>query len=321
MNDDREYFAAFDVGGTKTEAVITDIKGHIVAYATDIGGNPLEMGMDFCVDHYSKILGRLFGSAGIGRAKTIYGSVACKEYFGEELPERLGKAFPNTDKMRIEGDGPCLISAMLGHKDGACMICGTGSSLYFRIGDDYFHIGGWGHLIDSCGSGYVLGRLAIQAAVRAHDDRGEQTVLCYLLEEKCGRPIWDNFIEIYKQGRPYIASFADTVFRARDLGDAAAVRIFNHCADELAELAYSAYRKMGKPFDLVLNGGIFAHFPEYAEAVKSGCPKQLNIIRSDAPPIYGCAVEALYDYGVICDPFFKNNFMKDYYGLTDAKKS
>ena len=43
MNDNREYFAAFDVGGTKTEAVITDIKGHIVAYATDIGGNPLEM--------------------------------------------------------------------------------------------------------------------------------------------------------------------------------------------------------------------------------------------------------------------------------------
>ena len=72
---------------------------------------------------------------------------------------------------------------MLGHVDGASMICGTGSSLYFRKGDSYSYTGGWGYLIDSCGSGYVLGRYAIQAAVRAHDGRAEPTILCELLEK------------------------------------------------------------------------------------------------------------------------------------------
>lgn len=309
------YLSGFDVGGTKIDAVLFTPNGHVVARVSDIGGNPLELGFDVAASLYLDALKKLYTYAEDGRVAALYGSVAATEYFGDDLQNFLAEQF-DVDKVRIEGDGPCMISGMLGHRDGAALVCGTGSSLYFRNGETYSHIGGWGHLIDSCGSGYVLGRFAIQAALRSYDGRYRSTVLCDLLEEKCGKPIWENMIEVYNGGRRYIASFAETLFKARNLGDAEAVKIFNSCAADLSDLVNTAFRMMQKPFDLVFNGGIFTHFPEYAEAVKAGCPRDVNVIFSDTPPIYGCAVEALHDIGIDdLDKEYKANFMREYNAL------
>lgn len=304
--------AAFDVGGSKTDAVLFHPGGKILAHVRGAGGNPLERGLENAVDHYAAILTELF-RRGTGDETTpidtLYGAVAAKEYFGSGLENLLAIKLPRVRHIRIEGDGCALISGMLGHRDGACMICGTGSSVYIRQGDDYCHLGGWGHLIDTCGSGYMLGRLAIRAACRAYDGRGEQTLLCQLLEEQCGQPIWDHFVELYRGERPYIATFAHTVFEARARGDRVACEIFDEGARDLAEIAHAAARRLGKPFDLVLNGGIFASFPEYAEAVGALCPETAHIIYSDVPPIYGGAVEAMYDTGLTCDAVFRTAFL------------
>lgn len=307
----RHLIAAFDVGGSKTDSVLFYESGEIIAHVRGAGGNPLERGLENAADHYAAILDELF-CMGTGDSTTpidaLYGAVAAKEYFGSGLEDILTQKLPRVRRIRVEGDGCALISGMLGHRDGACMICGTGSSVYIRQGDDYCHIGGWGHLIDTCGSGYMLGRMAIRAACRAYDGRGEQTVLCELLEKQCGEPIWEHFIEIYRGERPYIATFAHTVFEARAMGDPVACAIFDEGARDLAEIAHAAARRLGKPFDLVLNGGIFASFPEYAKAVGAYCPAEAHIIYSDVPPIYGGAVEAMYELGLSCDERFRNTF-------------
>lgn len=304
--------AAFDVGGSKTDSVLFNERGEILARVKGAGGNPLERGIDNAAAHYAAILNELFVK-GTGDEVTpidaLYGAVAAKEYFGSGLEDRLTALLPRVRRIRVEGDGCALISGMLGHRDGACMICGTGSSVYIRQGDEYSHIGGWGHLIDTCGSGYMLGRLAIRAACRAYDGRGEQTVLCELLEKQCGEPVWEHFIELYRGERPYIATFAHTVFEARAMGDPIACAIFDEGARDLAEIAHAAARRLGKPFDLVLNGGIFAAFPEYARAVGALCPPQVNIVYSDVPPIYGGAVEAMYEIGLDCSDDFRDRFL------------
>ena len=304
--------AAFDVGGSKTDAVLFRESGEIIAHVRGTGGNPLERGLENAANHYAAILNELF-QKGTGDTATpidvLYGAVAAKEYFGSGLEDLLTARLPRVRSIRVEGDGCALISGMLGHRDGACMICGTGSSVYIRQGDDYCHIGGWGHLIDTCGSGYMLGRLALRAACRAYDGRGEQTLLCELLEKQCGEPIWEHFVEIYRGERPYIATFAHTVFEARAMGDPVACAIFDEGARDLAEIAHAAARRLGKPFDLVLNGGIFASFPEYAQAVGAYCPAEAHIIYSDVPPIYGGTVEAMYELGLTCDDHFRTTFL------------
>lgn len=309
--DHKYTFAAFDVGGTKTDAVLFDEHGNILNHIIDPGGAPIDVGVARSAEIYSSTLERLM-SVSDGCADVFYGGIAGSNYCHGEVERLMRERFPQIGKMRIESDGPCLISGMSGHIDGASMICGTGSSLCVRHGDSYHHVGGWGHLIDSCGSGYVLARCALQRVLRAHDGRLSATLMSELVEQRLGAPAWDSIDSLYAGGRPYIASLASVVFEARRMGDAAAAEIFEYGARELAELAFTAYRELKKPFDLVLNGGIFTHFPEYTNAVIALCPGEANVFMSDVPPVYGCAVEALWDAGLEPDAEFKRRFLDGY---------
>ena len=120
-----------------------------------------------------------------------------------------------------------VISSVLGHRDGCGLVAGTGSSLFVRAGNKgCIHIGGWGYLIDTGGSGYDLGRDAIYMALRSVDGRGRKTVLNHLLEKELGCRVEDAISGIYAGGRPYIASLAHNVFEGRRMGDSVCGEIF-----------------------------------------------------------------------------------------------
>ncbi len=308
---DVKHMALIDVGGTKTDAVMLSSDGCIISHVIGKGGIPFDHGLDITKENITSAIRSLMSDTGI-IPDALYASVATAEYYEDELYSAITEALP-IKKIRIEGDGPCLISGMLGHTDGCAMICGTGSSLYMRTGDDYCHIGGGGQLVDSCGSGFRLGSAAFRAALRATDGSSYKTVLCELLTERNGgvRP-WEDQETVYRKGRAYIASFADCVFKARDMGDVVARRIFSECASDLADVVWGAYKKLGTPFKLVLNGGIMRNYPEYAKAIIALSPKEVTFIMSDVPPVYGCAVEAMHDLSRPVDKSFKSNFLRTY---------
>ena len=77
---------------------------------------------------------------------------------------------------------------------------------------------------------------------------------------------------------------------------------------------WAAYRELEGPYDLILNGGIFRNFPEYAQAVKALAPTTVNVIFSDVPPVYGSAVEAMHDLGLACTDSFREKFLSSYHG-------
>lgn len=305
-----DYLIALDVGGTKTDGVLFTPDGTVVRHVITPGANPLDLGLDEAIRRYLQAIRALL-SDDIPRVRALYGGVAAAMYLGDKLPDLLRPQVP-ADTLRIEGDGPALISTMLGHKDGASLICGTGSSLTIRKGEEYDVIGGWGYLIDGCASGFILGKEAVLAAVRQHDGRGEKTIISDLIRKKCGEPMESHIETLYKKGRPYIASFAGIVFEARRMGDQVATQIFDKCIRDLNELVWTAYRRLGGAYTLVLNGGIFRNFPEYVEALKSCAPKDVSFIDSDAPPILGCAVEAMWDAGFTCTESFRRNFIESY---------
>lgn len=301
---------ALDVGGTKTDGVLFTPDGHIHRHVVTPGANPLDLGLDKAIKRYLHVIRALMGED-IPRLRSLYGGVAAAMYLGDKIPALLHPHVP-ADSLRIEGDGPALISAMLGHQDGASLICGTGSSLTIRKGNMYDVIGGWGYLIDGCASGFILGKEAVLAAVRQHDGRGEKTIISDLIKEKCGEPMENHIETLYKKGRPYIASFAGIIFEARRMGDQVAAQIFDKCIRDLNELVWTAYRRLGGAYTLVLNGGIFRNFPEYAQALKDCAPRDVSFIDSDAPPILGCAVEAMWDAGFPCTDAFRQNFIESY---------
>ena len=208
-----------------------------------------------------------------------------------------------------------VITSAIGARDGCCIVCGTGTSLFARVNGGLHHIGGWGYLIDTWGSGYVLGREAIRAALRQADGRGPDTKLYKLVCDKLGAPPETSIPTIYAGGRPFIASFAGTVFAARKQGDAVAEAIFEQGAESLAEFTHTAERYFTGGFDVVLSGGIFAAFPEYAQAVQRKGSARANMIRPEVPPVCGCALENVLAEGPVDEKAFRAVFMKDYMQL------
>ncbi len=308
-----QYLIALDIGGTKADAVLFTPEGHIAHRVVDPAGTPFEYGVEATLSKTGATVRRLLAALPEGgEVIALYASIATVEYYIDDFYAYFRTHFHAIPSIRIEGDGCCLISGMLGHRDGAAMICGTGSSLYMRTGESYRHIGGGGHMIDSAGSGYCLGRLALQASLRAVNGGAQDTLLTELVDAQGGAPMWDNMPEIYAKGRAYVATFAGCVFEARRRGDIAAREIFNTCATDLSNVIWAARRQIGQGFDLVLNGGIVTHYPEYAAAIRALAPPDVNMILSNVPPVWGAAVEALYDARLPATDAVKATFLAEY---------
>ncbi len=298
------YLIAVDAGGTKTEAILFAPDGTCVKRILTAGINPLVSDFDTACRACLEILEKLSANT---QPETAYIGMPALQYFSGRIEARLSQRAP-VKTLRAEADGYMLISAMLGHADGVSLVCGTGSGLYVRQGAQQYSIGGWGYIIDGCGSGFILGRRAIRAAVRQADGRGEKTLLTDLVNAQIGGDVTQHLPELYAGGRPYFASFAQTVFEACRYNDRVAQKIMNDCADDLAEMVIAGHRRT--PIQkLVLNGGIFQHFPEYVSALKERIPGEIVLIRSDAPPVFGAAVEAMHIAGLPYDDRFKTRFL------------
>lgn len=303
---------AVDGGGTKTEFVLFDETGHILlrymgnaGTATDLGAEEARQRMLVCLDEvFSHISGRL---------AALYGGVAGVLPNGDIYSEAVRARYA-VDSVRFDDDGNNLISGTLGRGDGCGMVCGTGSSLFARVkGQPLHHIGGKGYLIDTGGSGFELGREALCMALRCVDGRCGDTVLRELLEKRLGQPVSDRIIPmVHRCGRAYIASLAPAVFEGRRLGDQICGEIFERQSALLADLTYAAEQYFEDRFPVVMGGGIAAHFPEYVKAVMEKASPRADMILQEAPPVYGAAVEAMWDAGIAVTEEVRTAFLTDY---------
>ena len=309
-----------DIGGTKSYAVLFDRRGNVAARRISRGSTPIDLGNDEMISIYRDAVKGIFELSGPRVIESVYISAAAYELYPRFMSEAFGKIIAEAcdekgqslkPVVRIEPDGLCLISAELGHTDGGGLICGTGSALFVRRGDESYRIGGWGYYFGSVGSGFQLARKAIQTAFKSYDGLIGPTVLTELLSQKAGCPLSEHYAALYRGGRAYVASFADCLFKAAAMGDEAAVEIFRSSARELAQLPAEARKREGSGFKIVMNGGIFSNYPDYAAEVIRLSPPDIEFIVGQTPPIYGCAAEAMHQLGAdnLCDGTFRSNFI------------
>lgn len=69
----------------------------------------------------------------------------------------------------------------LGELRGSAIAAGTGVVTLATGADSYARVDGWGNIMGDAGSGYWIGRAGLDAAMRAHDGRGEPTAILGLL--------------------------------------------------------------------------------------------------------------------------------------------
>lgn len=307
-----KYLIAMDGGGTKTDAVLFDVTGHIVHRIVGEGCNARDVGVETAKDRLKDIFMQLVDASPdksiCGALCGIAGKTAYEKAFVEEITGLV-----SVGSLKMANDIGILISGMLGAADGCGMVCGTGSSLGVRKnGNLTAMIGGRGYLIDAQGSGYSMAREGLYRAVRALDGRDEHTVLVDLFREAMGKPLFQAIDDIYAGGRRYIASFAHLIFEGREMGDPVCEEIIETGSFKMAELTWAAAKHFEGEFPVIMGGGLFAAYPQYAQLVKDKASPRAKMIIPDVPPVYGAAVEAMGLAGMSCGEGFKENFLRDY---------
>ena len=324
------YYIGIDGGGTKTEAVITNADGQILARRVGTTSNPNDITPEGSLQVLSSLVSALMADVGLPtEAKeqiSLFAGVAGGINHGPLLECELKKAFPMMADVSVRSDVHILLSGELPVGDGACIICGTGSACFLRRGSDVIRVGGWGYLLDSGGSGYDIGRDALEAALRAYDGRGEATLLTELLTEHLGGAVQTRITDIYREGKPYIASCAPLVFKAADSGDPIAEAILQRNARKLAEYVEAAWKwetANGDPspvsFPVVMGGGISVKAaPLWQNRIASlitlsHIPLELRV--ATMPPVFGAVVEAVkqMNEGSVPNlPALRDRFLEEY---------
>ena len=229
----KKYFFGIDGGGTKTEAVLCDASGHILYRCMTSSTNPNDVGLDTSVDRLCRLLREAHSY--VERADIcVFAGISGALNNKEGLLSGLRQQFPQ-DTLFVNSDAINLLSSELAGGDGCCLICGTGSVCFVRRGETITRIAGWGYLLDSSGSGFSMGREALEAALRSHDGRGDASLLTGAVSQKLGGAPWDKLTEIYEGGKPFIASFAPCVLQCAEEGDRVAFEIIWRQAHYLSE--------------------------------------------------------------------------------------
>ena len=257
------HVLGIDAGGSKTVALLADGNGAIIGEGRAGGANlqtegelQVEKVLDAVIDrategHHVRPEAVCLGIAGVDRdsdARVI-----------REIMRRLGFR----SKTLIVNDALIALVAGAGASPGVVVISGTGSIAY---GVSHRGLaaraGGWGPTLGDEGSGYWIGRRALEAVVRDADGRGPRTQLTPRVLEYFSLPRPELLVsEIYHQpqGRRAIASLAPVVDQARADGDLVAAEIMVDAADELAKAASSVIFRLemrGERFPILLAGGM-----------------------------------------------------------------
>lgn len=312
------YLLGIDGGGSKTEAVLCRTDGCCIARSRLPGCNPNDMGFSAAAETILTTARRTVGihSGAVRSVCAGIGGISAGNRI-VELCKHLSGIFPQA-YISVRSDAEIALSNGLPAKDGCLLLAGTGVIGLVRRGKAQKRFGGFGFYLDHGGSGYDFGRDVFYAVLCAAEGRGPETILTAMVETQTGCRAAEALDEVYRLGRPYLASFAPLAFAAATEQDPVACDIIRRNGAELGSILsamMSEYETI--PCPVVLSGGIFQHFTLlepylYSPTVPKDC---VIFLRPETPPVYGAAAEAaemFYAEDRNAAPDFRAKFLESY---------
>lgn len=192
--------------------------------------------------------------------------------------------------------------------DGLLALCGTGATMFARVGERSFVTGGYGAAVADEGSGYYVGRAGLIAAIRDSEGRGEKTALTDMLPGHFGfddpGEIRSAIFSIYgrtdKSPAACVAEFAPVVVRAAELGDAAAAAILKDAGELLGMQMLSLIGKNALPdgLPLTISGSMWRGNPIMRDAFRDtllSARRPRSIVVPRLEPVLGVPARRMYE--------------------------
>lgn len=283
-------YLAVDSGGTKILAVLYDeefrpiktvrvgscrgntTSDELVEYHLEQFGKKLGMGKDLVIDCVTGVADAVF-----------------MEYLTDHY------TVLETD-MTGELEGGLFAAGLFG--DSLLALSGTGSQISGIYQGKIYVAGAYGAAISDLGSGYWIGRSAMEAAIADYEGYGERTLLTDLLARKYGgdrESFREAVFRVYEctEHSPvsHVASCADLVSEAARQGDFRAREILKETGKNLGLQMTALIEKNKFPANLPLtiSGSVWRSekilFDTFAECIRKQCPERPIIVPAFEPVI------------------------------------
>lgn len=275
------YFLGFDGGGTKTDCVLADSNGEILARAVAGPSNPMRSGYTKAWFSLSEAADVVLSREKI-RAESILGICAGLGGAGRSDVVRRAtiffqRGYPNA-KVRVTTDLEIAFEAAFGLGEGILLLGGTGSAAFGRdAGGRIVRAGGRGPWFSDEGSAFDIGRRAFAAVVLADEHRGPATRLSGRILNSQEANDWNQLLDqvakspdsVFPKTFPLVAELADA-------GDAVCREILAEAAYALASLAAAVAKEMGagkREISIAKVGGIFGRSKYFDGKIEEGLRK------------------------------------------------
>lgn len=298
-------FGGIDAGGTASKGILLAEDGRLLAEAIAGPANYQVVGLKRAAEEIRKLLDQLCQAAKVSEVDLLGVGLA-----GAGSPEDLEKLraeilpLKKASTCYLTDDGEIAVLGAHAGRPGLVVIAGTGSIVY-GLGSDGRKVraGGWGPLLGDEGSGFWIGLKAMQAIIKAAEQRGPATLLSELICQHLGIKQLRQLVPIVYQDRlprRLIAALTPLVIQALTAGDQVASRIIDQGLAELALTVERVYQELGSvslPTGVI--GGLFNSQQIYEIFRKKlGEFGDYQVIRPHYSPVFGAAFYALKERGI-----------------------
>ncbi len=305
-------FLGVDGGGTKTEFVLVDDSGQLLARHQEGSAYYLEIGLDSLSDMLARGLRLTLRQASLAPSQLTFAFFGLPAY-GEDsaLLGRLDTVASPTlaaERYRCGNDMVCAWAGALACREGINIVAGTGSIAYGEYAGRKGRAGGWGELFSDEGSAFWIAREGLNLFSRMSDGRTAKGPLYEILRGhfKLTADL-DLCAAIYGKdaaARSQIAQLAPLVVAAARDGDVQARTLFVSGAQELAAMVDATRARLGCPPDVLLpvsyTGGMFKVADLLLEpfvATLSTGGYRYECVAPILPPAAGAALYAAKTFG------------------------
>jgi N-acetylglucosamine kinase-like BadF-type ATPase len=300
-------FLGIDGGGTKTDFLLIDESGQVLASHQAGSAYYIETGIDALQRLLETGIQATLQRAAVQAAQVTFAFIGLPAH-GEDsalLPrlDRIAAQVLPVEQHRCGNDMVCGWAGALAGRDGISVVAGTGSIAYGEFEGRRARAGGWGELFGDEGSAYWIAREALTLFSRMSDGRAPRSSLYGLIRAHFS--LHDDLelcAAIYGPpplARSEIAALAPLVARAARAGDAAAQRLFEAAARELAAQVHAVRDQLGvapqTPLPVSYSGGMFRMdglLQAQLEAVLQCGDRRYEFLAPRLPPSAGAALYA-----------------------------